>query len=103
MVRVGIVGSRTFRNLEQVKDYVKSLDKDTIIVSGGGNGVDETVGKTGEALGMKVVSFIGDGIKDICEYSDMICAFWDGKSKETKNTIDLAKKMNMIVQVITEV
>ena len=34
---------------------------------------------------------------------DMICAFWDGKSKETKSTIDLAKKMNMIVQVITEV
>ena len=75
-----------------MKDYVKSLDKDTIIVSGGDNGVDETVGKTGEAL----------GIKDICEYSDMICAFWDGKSKETKNTIDTAKKMNMIVQVITE-
>ena len=36
MVRVGIVGSRSFRNMEQVKDYVKSLDKDTIIVSGGG-------------------------------------------------------------------
>ena len=102
MVRVGIVGSRSFRNSEQVKDYVKSLDKDTIIVSGGGNGVGKTVRRTGEALGMKVVSFIGDGIKNICEYSDMICAFWDGKSKETKNTIDLAKKMNMIVQVITE-
>ena len=36
MVRVGIVGSRAFRNMEQVKDYVKSVDKDTIIVSGGG-------------------------------------------------------------------
>ena len=103
MVRVGIVGSRSFSNIEQVKDYVKSLDKDTIIVSGGGNGVDGTLGKTAEALGMKVVSFIGDGIKDICEYSDMICPFWEGKSKETKSTIDLAKKMNMIVQVITEV
>ena len=89
--------------MEQVKNYIKSFDKDTIIVSGGGNGVDKTAGKTGEALGMKVVSFIGDGIKNICEYSDMICAFWDGKSKETKSTIDLAKKMNMIVQVITEV
>lgn len=89
--------------MEQVKNYVKLLDKDTIIVSGGGNGVDETEGKTGEALGMKVVSFLGDDIKDICEYSDMICAFWDGKSKETKSTIDLAKKMNMIVQVITDV
>ena len=29
--------------MKQVKDYVKSLDKDTIIVSGGCNGVDETV------------------------------------------------------------
>ena len=42
MVRVGIVGSRSFSNLERVKDYVKSLDKDTIIVSGGNNSVDET-------------------------------------------------------------
>ena len=42
MVRVGIVGSRSFSNLERVKDYVKSLDKDTIIVSTGNNSVDET-------------------------------------------------------------
>jgi hypothetical protein len=32
----------------------------------------------------------------------MICAFWDGKSKGTLNTIETAKKMNIIVQVITD-
>ena len=99
--------------MEQVKDYVKSLDKDTIIVSGGAKRVDETAEKIGEELGMKVVLFKPDwkkygrgaGIvrnKEICEYSDMICAFWDGKSKGTLNTIDTAKKMNMIVQVFTK-
>ena len=81
-------------------------------VSGGAKGVDETAEKIGEELGMKVVLFKPDwkkygrgaGIvrnKEICEYSDMICAFWDGKSKGTLNTIDTAKKMNIIVQVIT--
>ena len=113
MVKVGIVGSRGFSDLERVKDYVKSLDKDTIIVSGGAKGVDETAEIMGEELGMKVVSFKPDwkkygrgaGIvrnKEICKYSDMICAFWDGKSKGTKNTIETSKKMNMIVQVITD-
>ena len=113
MVKVGIVGSRGFSGLEKVRDYVKSLDKDTIIVSGGAKGVDETAEKMGEELGMKVVLFKPDwkkygrgaGIvrnKEICEYSDMVCAFWDGKSKGTLNTIDTAKKMNMIVQVITD-
>ena len=52
MVKVGIVGSRGFSGLEIVRDYVKSLDKDTIIVSGGAKGVDETVEKMGEELGM---------------------------------------------------
>jgi len=113
MIKVGIVGSRGFSDLERVKDYVKSLDKDTIIVSGGAKGVDETAEKMGEELGMKVVSFKPDwkkygrgaGIvrnKEICKYSDMIVSFWDGKSKGTLNTIDTAKKMNMIVQVITD-
>ncbi len=113
MVKVGIVGSRGFSDLERVKDYVKSLDKDTIIVSGGAKGVDETAEIMGEELGMKVVSFKPDwkkygrgaGIvrnKEICKYSDMICAFWDGKSKGTLNTIETSKKMNMIVQVITD-
>ena len=112
-MRIGIVGSRNFGDLEKVKEYVKSLDKDTIIVSGGAKGVDETAEKMGEELGMKVVLFKPDwkkygrgaGIvrnKEICEYSDMICAFWDGKSKGTLNTIDTAKKMNMIIQVITD-
>ena len=112
-MRIGIVGSRNFGDLEKVKEYVKSLDEETVIVSGGAKGVDETAAKMGEELGMKIVIFKPDweqygrsaGIirnKEICVYSDMICAFWDGKSKGTKNTIDTAKKMNMIVQVFTK-
>jgi hypothetical protein len=32
----------------------------------------------------------------------LMVIFWDGKSKGTLNTIDKAKKMNIIVQVITD-
>jgi predicted Rossmann fold nucleotide-binding protein DprA/Smf involved in DNA uptake len=43
-MKVAIVGSRNYHpDLEQVKKYVRKLSPGDIIVSGGGNGVDETV------------------------------------------------------------
>ena len=42
-MKVAIVGSRNYPDLEKVKKYVRKLSPGDIIVSGGGNGVDETV------------------------------------------------------------
>ena len=37
---------------------------------------------------------------DIVKNSDMIIAFWDGKSKGTKHTIGLAQKMGKECKII---
>ncbi len=42
-MKVAIVGSRNYPDLEKVKKYVRKLSPGDIIVSGGDNGVDETV------------------------------------------------------------
>jgi len=41
-MKVAIVGTRTYPDLEQVRKYVRDLSPDDIIVSGGAKGVDET-------------------------------------------------------------
>lgn len=37
---------------------------------------------------------------EMADYSDMLIAFWDGKSKGTKNMIDNAKKKKVKVKVV---
>jgi len=39
--------------------------------------------------------------KEMAEYADSLIAFWDGKSKGTKNMIDLAIAHGLSVRVIT--
>jgi len=110
MIKVGIVGSRNFNDLNMVKEYVKQLKGccDTIVI-GEKKGVEETAEKMAKELGIEVISIKPNWKKygrrteivrnkEICETSDMIASFWDGKSKGTLNTINTAKKMNMLIE-----
>lgn len=36
----------------------------------------------------------------MAEFSDVLIAFWDGKSKGTKHMIDIAKQMKLDVRVV---
>ncbi len=36
----------------------------------------------------------------MAEYADMLVAFWDGKSRGTKNMIQIAEKENLKVIII---
>lgn len=38
--------------------------------------------------------------KKMAEYSDALIAFWDSKSKGTKDMIDLAKRYNLKIKII---
>ena len=60
---VAIVGSRNFSNLKQVREYVRSLPSDTIIVSGGAKGVDSTAEIEARKCGFEVISFLPDWTK----------------------------------------
>ena len=113
-MKVAIVGTRTYPDLEQVREYVRKLSPEDIIVSGGAKGVDQTAEDEACKLGMEVISVPPEWDKYgrraglvrnemIVGMADCVVAFWDGASRGTKYTIDSAKKQNMIVQVFNVV
>ena len=115
---LAIVGSRTFTDFERMSSVLWDLfrvrrgtkPKDTI-VSGGANGADtlaKQYAQEEETLYLefpadwkthgKAAGFIRN--QDIVDACDVVLAFWDGKSKGTKDTIDRAaraKKPTFIV------
>ena len=109
-MRVAIVGSRMYTPLSKVVDYVNNLPEDTIVVSGGAIGVDSTAALAAKRRGLVVTVHLPDwtqygrsaGFKRnqlIVDDCDMLAAFWDGTSKGTANSIDLARKRGVLVEV----
>lgn len=110
-MKIGIIGSRKYPNLDLVKEYIATLPKDTIIVTGGWPslaggyrvveataGVDRTAYIAAEAHGLVTVLVTGSKTKHkhmagvqrnpfIVELSDSIVAFWDMKSRGSARTI----------------
>lgn len=109
--RVAIIGSRDWTDRKAVAWFVDSLPVYTIIVSGGARGVDGFAEIAARARGMRVVIYPADWQKHgkragflrnatIVENCDRVVAFWDGESRGTKSTIDLARKAGKPVEVI---
>ncbi len=101
--RVGIAGSRRYMKQGLVRRFVESLDVNTIIVSGGALGVDTWAEQAAKNLGMRVEVYLPDWDKhgksagfirngEIVANSDLIAAFWDGKSRGTMDTVRKAHK-----------
>jgi hypothetical protein len=110
-MKIAFVGSREFIDKEFV---VRKVDEYLHIewvdyahqvlaecVSGGASGVDSWAEETAKTLGAKCTIFLPDWDKhgksagfirnkDIIMAADFVVAFWDGKSKGTKSSIDLA-------------
>ena len=97
---VAIIGSRDL----WVEDFEKYLpDGVEEIVSGGARGIDTAARKYAQEKGIKLKEFFPDYAThghrapllrnlEIIDYSDLILAFWDGKSRGTKFVIDHCKK-----------
>ena len=126
MLKLAIVGSRSFLDYNYMKEailnFIYAFPKSpegrsiciTEIVSGGARGADalaEQWAKDGHNI--PLTTFPADWDKygksagykrneQLVEYADMIMAFWDGESKGTKHTIDLAKKANKPVFIYTD-
>jgi predicted Rossmann fold nucleotide-binding protein DprA/Smf involved in DNA uptake len=109
--KVAIVGSRDYKDLDDVRKYVSSLPKGTMVISGGAKGVDTAAAIAARERGLekkeylpqwheygKRAAFIRNTM--IVKMSDEVVAFWDGKSKGTKMTIDIANKAGKPVRII---
>lgn len=116
-MKVAVIGSRNINNvglINQKLDQIHSLNNIITIVSGGAKGVDSIAEKW--AIDNKIPTEIYkpdynlynknpkvaplERNKTIVNNSDIVIAFWDGKSKGSKFTIDYANKQNKKVEII---
>lgn len=111
-MKVIIAGSRTFNDYKLVCETMESLDiVIDEIVSGGATGADELgeIWAFGHHIPIKRFSAEWDKYGKAAgpirntkmgEYADFLVAFWDGKSRGTKNMIDYMKLHNKHGKVV---
>jgi len=105
-MRVAIVGGRDFPNAYvAVFTWLENhAHPDWVIVSGGARGVDAAAKLYAGTNGHGYVEYPADWKtygrsagyrrnRDIVANSDAVVAFWDGKSRGTKHSIDIAREM----------
>jgi hypothetical protein len=111
-LRIAIVGSREYSDLEQVRLFVDLLPTATVVVSGGARGVDRTAADHARKRGLETEEHFADWNthgkragyirnQKLVDLSDHVVAFWDLQSKGTKHTIDLAEKAGKLLKVYT--
>lgn len=110
-MRVIIAGSRNIKNKALVYQVIaESKFEITEVVTGCAQGVDGTGEqyaieqdipikefRANWELHMRAASFIRN--REMAKYSDALIAVWDGKSKGTKNMIEVAREYGLKVFV----
>jgi predicted Rossmann fold nucleotide-binding protein DprA/Smf involved in DNA uptake len=110
VVKVAVVGSRNFHDLDAVRSFVSQLSRDDVVVSGGAYGVDRVAYREARRCNILTEIFYPDwdahGKKAgflrnrlIVEAADEVHAFWDGESSGTKSTIQLANAAGKPVHI----
>ena len=101
-MRIGIVGSRHFPELERVADYVRSLPGTASLVTGSASGVDAEATRAARERGLPVrvlgASFeeaadAGSAVERnlrLVQSCEVLVAFWDGSSPGTRSTVERA-------------
>lgn len=115
-MRVAIVGSRDFpfgyasSARGTVREVVRNLPPETVIVSGGARGVDLWAAEFAVFYGLQTELHLPDWSKGrgagyarnalIVADCDRVIAIWDGKSKGTAHTVSLARRAGKPVEVV---
>jgi hypothetical protein len=109
-MKTAIVGSRNIENYDLLKQAVKGL-KITMVISGGANGVDKMAERYAHENSLPLTVLPADwqahgksaGMirnHEIVKTADQIIAIWDGHSRGTAATINMAKKAGKAVKVV---
>lgn len=116
-MKLAIVGSRTYDNYSMLSIFVTMTSLAhgpvTEIISGGARGADRLGERWAGEHKIPVTQFLPDWEthgkaagyirnKDIVAAADFVLAFWDGESRGTKHSIDLAKAQGKPLIVIRE-
>jgi hypothetical protein len=112
MVKLAVIGSRDFTNYVLLKaELLPFKDKIQVIISGGAIGADTLAEKFADEFGIPKIIHLAEWDKYgkragfirnelIINDCDAVVAFWDGESKGTKNSIDIANKQGKPVKTI---
>lgn len=115
-MNIGIVGGRDFKDYDLLKrtveEHIKSNTFPKAIVSGGATGADTLAEDFASEIGVKMIIYLPEREKygrlaallrntQIIEASDVVFAFWDGKSRGTLDSIKKAKKMEKELYIIS--
>jgi predicted Rossmann fold nucleotide-binding protein DprA/Smf involved in DNA uptake len=114
-MKVAVVGSRTFTNRELLFAKLDELQRlhgpFSLIVSGGAAGADSLAEDYALAHEIEVLVLepewkrYGRGAgrvrnEQIVKAADMVVAFWNGESRGTANTIEIARRWAKAVVVV---
>jgi len=109
-LKLAVVGSRTFNDILTAHEIISSFDP-SIIISGGAKGADSFAQNYAELNAIKCIIHLPDWNKYgkragflrnelIVRDCNHLLAFWDGTSRGTKHSIDLATDAGIPVDVI---
>ena len=117
-MKIGIIGSRTLTeneaNYKILRDFLNECAPDYFlieeIISGGAKGADSLAERWAHENNISCQIFKPDWNKhgkkagllrnhDIVNNSNMIIAFWDGKSHGTKYSLNLAKEQKKVTLI----
>lgn len=115
MARLAIIGSRDFNNYKFLEETCKNFIKQNniinpTIISGGAKGADSFAEIFASICKYKFIKFPAEWDKygkqagiirneKIINNSDIVLAFWDGKSRGTQHSINIAKSKNIPIYI----
>jgi len=108
--KIAVVGSRGFNDYSLLERTLTPY-LPFVLVSGGARGADSLAERFADKNNLEKIIFKPDWDKHgkaagfirnrlIIEHSDVVLAFWDGQSKGTENSINIAKRLNKPICVV---
>jgi predicted Rossmann fold nucleotide-binding protein DprA/Smf involved in DNA uptake len=111
-MKIAIIGSRNYSNLDAVKMFLNNLAKLTSfsVITGGARGVDTVATSWCKEHNVQCETIRPVNLNDKFSYllrnveiitkADKVIAFWDGESRGTKFVINYCKIRNKDLQII---
>jgi hypothetical protein len=104
-MKAAIIGSRTFKDYELLKEILKHVYISQII-TGESEGTDELAKKYAAEKGIPLQIVKHDELKpshprtfQIIDKANLVIAFWDGKSQGTCDLIKYAQKLQKPIKI----